>query len=254
MPLLPDYPTLFWFFAAFVALLIGVDKSGFGGGISVIAVPLLALTIPAADAAALVLPVLIFGDILAFRSYRKSIDQKNFRLLLPCLTVGVLVGTFFFRAVIDDKRILNVGIAVISLGFVIFQVSREALFKQLEQHPPSKVWGALLGTLGGFTSMIAHVGGPLMTIYLLPQRLPRDFFVGTTISLFFITNIIKLPLYGFLGLLPIGNALTILLLLPLTYLGSRLGLLLNKRFSNLWFNRVMYVFLTLTAVQLLLRR
>jgi uncharacterized protein len=251
---LPDYPTLFWFFAAFVALLIGVDKSGFGGGISVIAVPLLALTIPAADASALVLPVLIFGDILAFRSYRKSIDQKNFRLLLPCLIVGVIIGTFFFRAVIDDKRILNIGIAVISLGFVIFQVTREALFKRLEHHPPSRLWGALLGTIGGFTSMIAHVGGPLVTIYLLPQRLERNFFVGTTITLFFITNIIKLPLYSFLGLLHIGNALTILLLLPLTYVGSKLGLFLNKRFSNLWFNRVMYIFLTLTAVQLLLRR
>jgi uncharacterized protein len=252
--MLPDYPTLFWFFAAFVALLIGVDKSGFGGGISVIAVPLLALAIPPADASALVLPVLIFGDILAFRSYRKTIDKKNFRLLLPCLLVGVLIGTFFFQAVIDNKRVLNVGIAVIALGFVIFQVTREALFKRLEHHPPAKLWGLLLGTTAGFTSMIAHVGGPLVTIFLLPQNLGKASFVGTSITLFFITNIVKLPLYGLLGLLHIGNALVVLLLLPLTYVGSRLGLFLNQRFSNLWFNRVMYFFLTLTALQLLLRR
>jgi uncharacterized protein len=249
---LPDYPTLFWLSACFVALLIGVDKSGFGGGISVIAVPLLALTIPPAEASALVLPVLIFGDILAFRSYREKIDGKNFRLLLPCLILGAVIGTFFFRAVVDDKRLLNIGIAVISLGFIIFQVTREALFKRLER-PPSTFWGAVLGTTGGFTSMIAHVGGPLVTIYLLPQNLGRETFVGTTITLFFITNIVKLPLYGLLGLLHIGNALTILLLLPLTYVGSRLGLVLNKRFSNLWFNRVIYVLLTLTAVQLLIR-
>jgi uncharacterized protein len=252
--MLPDYPTLFWFFAAFVALLIGVDKSGFGGGISVIAVPLLALAIPPADASALVLPVLIFGDILAFRSYRKTIDKKNFRLLLPCLLVGVLIGAFFFQAVIDNKRVLNVGIAVIALGFVMFQVTREALFKRLEHHPPAKLWGLLLGTTAGFTSMIAHVGGPLVTIFLLPQNLGKASFVGTSITLFFITNIVKLPLYGLLGLLHIGNALVVLLLLPLTYVGSRLGLFLNQRFSNLWFNRVMYFFLTLTALQLLLRR
>ena len=251
---LPDYPTLFWFFAAFVALLIGVDKSGFGGGISVIAVPLLALTIPPAEASALVLPVLIFGDILAFRSYRKTIDGKNFRLLLPWLLAGVLVGTFFFQAVIDNKRVLNIGIAVIALGFVVFQVSREALFKRLAHHPPAKPWGIILGTTAGFTSMIAHVGGPLVTIFLLPQNLGRETFVGTSITLFFIANIVKLPLYGFLGLLHIGNALVILLLLPLTYIGSSLGLFLNKRFNNLWFNRVMYLFLTVTAVQLLLRK
>jgi uncharacterized protein len=251
---LPDYPTLFWASAFFIALLIGVDKSGFGGGISVIAVPLLALTIAPAEASALVLPVLIFGDILAFRSYRKNVSQKNFRLLLPCLIIGVVTGAFFFRAVIDNKRILNIGIAAISLGFVIFQITREALFKRLEHRPPSKIWGALLAVAGGFSTMIAHVGGPFTTLYLLPQNLGRETFVGTTITLFFITNLIKLPLYGLLGLLHIGNALTILLLLPLTYVGSRLGLFLNKRFSNLWFNRVMYVFLTLTAVQLLLRR
>jgi uncharacterized protein len=251
---LPDYPTLFWLFAGLVALLIGIDKSGFGGGISVIAVPLLALTIPTAEASALVLPVLIFGDILAFRNYRKTIEKSNFKLLLPCLVVGVIIGTFFFRAVIDDKRILNVGVAVISLGFVIFQVTREALFKRLRAHPPSKIWGAMLGTVAGFTSMIAHVGGPLVTIYLLPQNLGREFFIGTSITLFFIINVFKLPLYGLLGLLHLGNALTILLLLPLTYVGSRLGFYLSKRFTNLWFNRVVYLFLTVTAIQLLLRR
>jgi uncharacterized protein len=136
---------------------------------------------------------------------------------------------------------------------VIFQVTREAIIKRLEHHPPSKIWGTVLGTAAGFTSMIAHVGGPLLTIYLLPQNLGREFFIGTSITLFFIINIVKLPLYGFLGLLHLGNALTILLLLPLTYFGSRLGFYLSKRFTNLWFNRFMYLFLTVTAVQLLLR-
>ncbi|MGL4609697.1 MAG: sulfite exporter TauE/SafE family protein [Trueperaceae bacterium] len=250
---LPEYPIIFWLFATFVALLIGVDKSGFGGGISVIAVPLLALIIPPADASALVLPVLIFGDILAFRNYRKTIDAKTFKLLLPCLLLGVFIGLFFFRSVIDDKRVLNVGVAVISLGFVVFQLTREALFKRLEHHPSSKVWGAILGVAAGFTSMIAHVGGPLVTVYLLPQNLGRDYFIGTGITMFFITNLVKLPLYGFLGLLHLGNALTILLLLPFTYVGSRLGLYLNRRCSNMMFNRAMYVFMTLTAVQLLFR-
>jgi hypothetical protein len=249
---LPDYPTLFWFFAAFVALLIGVDKSGFGGGISVISVPLLALTIPAADASALVLPVLIFGDILALRSYRRHVDKTNFNLLLPCLIVGVIVGTFFFRAVIDSKKILNIGIALIALGFVIFHLGREALFKRLD-HKPAKPWGVLLGTTAGFTSMIAHVGGPLVTIYLLPQQLGKELFVGTTVILFFIVNVVKLVPYGLLGLLHLGNMPTILLLLPLTFVGSRLGLVLNQRFSNWWFNRVMYALLTLTAVALFFR-
>ena len=80
---LPDYPMFFWFCAVFVALLIGIDKSGFGGGIGVIATPLIALSIPVAEAAALVLPILIFGDILAMKHYRRKADKANLWLLLP---------------------------------------------------------------------------------------------------------------------------------------------------------------------------
>jgi uncharacterized protein len=251
---LPDYPLFFWLCAAFVALLIGIDKSGFGGGIGVIATPLIALSIPVAEAAALVLPILIFGDILAVSHYRRKADAANLWLLLPCLIVGVIIGTLFFRYFADNKRILNVGTAVIALGFVVFQLSRENLFKRLEHTRPSKPLGILLGTVAGFTSMIAHVGGPLVVIYLLPQNLGKDVFVGTNAILFFVTNVIKLIPYSLLGLFHMGNIPTILILLPLTWLGNRIGVFLNQRFSNLWFNRVIYVLLTLTALQLFFRR
>ena len=102
--------------------------------------------------------------------------------------------------------------------------------------------------------MIAHVGGPLVVIYLLPQNLGKDVFVGTNAVLFFVTNIIKLIPYSLLGLFHLGNIPTILLLLPLTWVGTQIGLFLNQRFSNLWFNRILYVLLTLTAIQLLFRQ
>ncbi len=251
---LPDYPMFFWFCAVFVALLIGIDKSGFGGGIGVIATPLIALSIPVAEAAALVLPILIFGDILAMKHYRRKADKANLWLLLPCIMIGIIIGYWFFGYFADNKRILNVGIAIIALAFVVFQLTRERLFKSLEHSKPSKPLGILLGTTAGFTSMIAHVGGPLVVIYLLPQNLGKDVFVGTNAVLFFVTNIIKLIPYSLLGLFHLGNLPTILLLLPLTWVGTQIGILLNKHFSNLWFNRILYVLLTLTAIQLLFRQ
>ncbi len=251
---LPDYPMFFWFCAVFVALLIGIDKSGFGGGIGVIATPLIALSIPVAEAAALVLPILIFGDILAMKHYRRKADKANLWLLLPCIIIGIIIGYWFFGYFADNKRILNVGIAIIALAFVVFQLTRERLFKSLEHSKPSKPLGIILGTTAGFTSMIAHVGGPLVVIYLLPQNLGKDVFVGTNAVLFFVTNIIKLIPYSLLGLFHLGNIPTILLLLPLTWVGTQIGLFLNKRFSNLWFNRILYVLLTLTAIQLLFRQ
>jgi hypothetical protein len=251
---LPDYPLFFWFCAVFVALLIGIDKSGFGGGIGVISTPLIALSVPVAEAAALVLPILIFGDILAVKHYYQKADRRNLALLLPCLTVGIIIGAFFFRYFADNKRILNVGIAIISLAFVLFQLTRERIFKSLEHSRPSTPLGILLGITAGFTSTIAHVGGPLMVIYLLPQRLAKDVYVGTNAILFFTTNIIKLIPYALLGLLRPANLTTVLILLPFTWIGTQIGRYLNQRFSNLWFNRALYLLLTLTAIQLLFRR
>ncbi|MCF8094624.1 MAG: sulfite exporter TauE/SafE family protein, partial [Desulfobacteraceae bacterium] len=87
--------------------------------------------------------------------------------------------------------------------------------------------------------------------HLLPQKLPRDIFVGTNVIFFMSMNLIKLIPYGQLGLLRVGNVATILLLAPLAYLGVKIGVALNRRFNQVWFNRVIYLILTLTAVQLI---
>jgi uncharacterized protein len=87
---------------------------------------------------------------------------------------------------------------------------------------------------------------------MLPQQLPRDLFVGTTVLFFTVVNLVKLVPYGALGLLQVGNLLTILILSPLCYLGVRLGLYLNRRFTDIWFNRVIYTLLLLTGIELIL--
>ena len=66
-----------------------------------------------------------------------------------------------------------------------------------------------------------------------------------------VVNLIKLMPYSALGLLRIGNLVTILLLAPVGFIGVRLGIYLNRNFDELWFNRVIYLFLFLTGVQLL---
>nr|WP_232784188.1 TSUP family transporter [Moritella sp. Urea-trap-13] len=57
---------------ATVVVLIGVSKSAFAGALGVLAVPLLMIKLPATEAIALMLPLLIVGDILSVRSYWKN--------------------------------------------------------------------------------------------------------------------------------------------------------------------------------------
>lgn len=249
---LPEYTLLFWITAVFAILLIGIAKAGIGGGVGVVATPLLALTIPVAEAAALVLPILIVADLLAVQQYRQQYDNANLRILLPSALVGIVLGSFFFTYFSENDRALKVGIGIIGLLFIAYQLGRTVILRNLAQQQPSPMWGYVLGTVSGFTSTLAHVGGPPMAIYLLPQRLPRNIFVGTSAVFFMIVNAVKLIPYGFLGLLRLGNLTTTLLLLPLAFIGIRLGVWLNGRFSEAWFNRVVYIILAITSIQLIL--
>jgi uncharacterized membrane protein YfcA len=247
---LPDYPTLFWVTAAVAILMVGIAKAGFGGGVGAVATPLMALTISVTDAAAILLPLLIVADILSIRHYHADFDRRSLRLMIPGAVVGVLIGAFFFGYFDDNERILRMGLGILSLGFVAYQVVRSVLAGMLVKSKPPAYAGVALGGAAGFTSTLAHAGGPPATMYLLPQGFPRQVFVGTNVMFFFALNLIKVPAYGFLGLLRIGNLTTILILAPFALLGVRLGVYLNRRFSEKWFNRVVYALLFLTGLEL----
>ncbi len=247
-----SFPALFWPTAVMAVVLVGVAKAGFGGGVGVIATPLVALTIPVADAAALMLPILIVADLFTVRAYRTRVDTANLRLMLPSAAAGILLGAIFFDAFSQNERALKIGIGVIALAFVAYQAARTVLLRQISARTPSTAVGILLNVTAGFTSTLAHVGGPPATMYLLPQQLPRSLFVGTLAVFFLVVNLIKLVPYAYLGLLRTGNLAATLILLPFAFVGVRLGVWLNGRFSDTWFNRVIYALLFLTSIQLIM--
>jgi uncharacterized membrane protein YfcA len=251
---LPSYPMEFWPAAVVAVLLVGVSKGGFGSGIGVAATPIIALTISAADAAALLLPLLIVADTFAVRQYYQRFDKSNLIQLTIGALIGIAVGWFYFGYFSHNERILKLGIGLLALAFVIFQLGRTILMGALVKRKPRKSEGVFWGMLAGFVSTLAHVGSPPVLIHLLPQKLARDIYVGTMVLFFMIMNVVKLAPYAQLGLLRIGNLAAILLLSPLAYAGVKLGVMLNRRFSDLWFNRVIYCALALTAVQLIAGR
>jgi hypothetical protein len=248
---LPEYPAAVWMCAICAVLLMGVAKAGFGGGIGIIATPLLALTLPVADAAALMLPLLIACDVFAVRHYYQTFDGKSVTRLLPGALLGIGVGAFLFGYFSQHERVLEVGLGVLALVFVLFQFGRTFILGAMGKRHPSVFEGVVMGAISGFTSTLAHAGAPPVVMYLLPQQLPRKIFVGTTVVFFSALNLIKVPLYWGLGLFHLDIFKMTLLLAPLAYIAVKLGVFLNARFTDLWFNRVVYGVLVLTAVQLI---
>jgi hypothetical protein len=111
--------------------------------------------------------------------------------------------------------------------------------------------GAVCGAISGFTSFIAHAGGPILQVYMLPQRLDKTLFVGTTVIFFLIMNYVKLVPYAYLGMLSAENLTTSLVLLPLAPIGIWLGLRLHRLVSQAAFYRAMYLLTFVAGAKLI---
>ena len=246
-----DQTPVFWLTAVLAVLLVGVSKGGFGGGAGVAATPLLALTLPVPEAAALLLPLLIAADVAAVYHYRRRFDARELAWLLPSAFVGVLLGALLFGRFAADEALLRRLIGLLALAFVLYGVLRRALLRRLETRPLARPWALPLGLLSGFASTLAHVGGPPATVYLLPRRLGREVFVGTSAVFFFVLNLVKLVPYALLGLLQVGDLGVILALLPVVPCGIVLGVALNRLVGERAFSLIVYALLFVTGLELL---
>ena len=249
---LPEYPPLFWISAVAAVVFLGISKAGFGGGAGFLATPLMSLFIPVADAAALLLVLLIIIDFVMLPHYRHHFHRPSLTVLLIGALIGILFGAFLFTAFSENERVLRVFIGVIALAYVVYYTFGLSERFNLGESRYFTPIGIIAGIAAGFTSTLAHAGGPPATIFLLPQKHKKEVFVGTLALLFTIVNLVKLIPYSFLGLLKVGNITTILLLSPFCYIGARLGIYLNQRFNPLWFTRIIYILLFLTGLQLLI--
>lgn len=247
-----DNPTEFWIFAVIAAMSIGLAKAGFGVGVGMIATPLLALTVPVPKAAAIMLPLLIFCDAFSVYYYRLSFDRDSIKILIPGACIGIACGALFFGYFIGNERILKIVIGVFTLLFVFIQVTGQFISRIVKRHNLHPFEGFLLGMTSGFTSTLLHAGGPPIIIYLVSKKFNRTLFVGTAAVFFAITNLIKLLPYSILELLHVGQLRTFIILAPVSYIGIKLGIVLNRRFSEIWFSRAIHLILFITGLQLVM--
>lgn len=247
---LPAYPPAFWLTAILAIILLGIAKGGFGGGAGVIGTPLMSLVIPVADASALLLVLLIIIDMVTFQHYRKHFHRPSLTYLLMGSVAGIILGGLTFHLLIDNERAFKIVIGILAILYVLYRVFGLPQLPIAEDKPYFRPLGWLFGTIAGFLSTLIHAGGPPAVMYMLPQKLPKDIYVGTLALFFTIVNLMKLVPYGTLGLIKVGNLTTILILAPICLLSARFGIYLNKRFDPVWFNRIVYVLLFLTGVQL----
>jgi uncharacterized membrane protein YfcA len=227
---------LFYVIAVPVVLMSGISKTGIPGLFGGMAVPLMALVISPRQAAAVMLPVLCFIDLFGLRAFRGLYDRRNMPILMTGLVIGLVIGMLIFGLVRQEWLLLGIG--VIAIAFALNNLMGWAR----HQKPKETSWprGVFWSMVSGVTSFLAHAGAAPVMTYLLPLRLDRRIYVGTTVWFFFASNYLKILPYAYLGQLDTSNLLTSLVLLPLVPVGVKLGVMIQGKLNDRVFYLISY--------------
>ncbi|MDJ0709298.1 MAG: sulfite exporter TauE/SafE family protein [Woeseiaceae bacterium] len=243
-------PTDPWFYAAAVpaVLIFGIAKGGFGGSLGVLGVPIMSLVMSPVQAAAILLPILCLMDLLGLAAFRGKWVMSDVRVLIPSAFAGITVGAILYGVLTVAHVKLIVGITALLFSLHYWFVERH---KRLDERAEASTAGAVAsGLSAGFTSFVAHAGGPPLNMYMLRRNLDRTAYVATTVVFFTAVNYAKLIPYGWLGQLSADNLLASLVLAPLAPIGIATGIWLHRRVSDRFFFRFAYLLLFLVSLKL----
>ncbi len=229
------------------AAIVGLSKGGLAG-IGVMAVPVLALVLPPVQAAAILLPILCLTDLVATWNWWGTWSRRTLIQMLPGALIGIGIGWLTAAAVSDAVVLLIVG--VIALAFVgrwAWQTSRRrAPPPRPESAAPASFWGSL----AGYTSFVAHAGGPPFQVYTLPLGLDPRILTGTSVAFFAIVNYVKLIPYAALGEFDTQNLGAAALLAPVAVAFTFVGAWIIRRMRAEVFYPVTYALTALVGIKL----
>lgn len=238
---------LFYLIAVPVLLLTGIGKGGFGSGVGIVAVPSLSLVISPWEAVALMLPILCFMDVFGVWSYRRQWSRALMLYLAPGALIGIGFATLVAEFVDEHMIRLIIGLIAVLFSLNYWLGGRRNPAPKPENRPKGIFWSAM----SGFTSFIGHAGGPPLQVYLLPLKLDKTVFVGTTTVFFMAVNYAKLAPYSYLGLFTEEILWTALVLAPICPLAMFAGVWLHHRIPEKSFYMVCYVLVFVIGCKLL---
>ncbi|MFG2602877.1 sulfite exporter TauE/SafE family protein [Streptomyces sp. NPDC048514] len=241
---------------ACAALLVGFSKTAVSGA-NTISLAVFAAVLPARASTGVLLPVLIAGDVLAVLTYRRHAHWPTLWRLFPAVAAGVVAGTLFL--VWADDGIVRTSIGAILLlmaGVTLWRRRREDAQADAPDSVTTRAGrmkARSYGVLGGFTTMVANAGGPVMSMYLLSAGFRKLGFLGTSAFFFLIVNVSKVPFSAGLGLIDGRSLLLDAALVVFVLPGALFGRWAVDRIDQRLFERLVIAATIVGGVQLLIR-
>lgn len=234
--------------AGLAAFLMGLSKGGVPM-IALLSVPLMSLFMDPTIAAGLLLPIYIVADMYAVYLFRKAFSVRNLQILLPAAIVGIGAGFATVSYVPGDATKLLV--ALIGLVYLAGALRRRFSRIIVPARPADVPRGLVWGGLAGLTSYISHAGGPPFQAYVLPQKLDKMVYLGTSTIFFAVVNLLKVPPFILAGQITWDSAAQAIWLAPFALAGAWSGAAVARALSDRVFFALIEVALALVSIKLL---
>jgi hypothetical protein len=195
--------------------------------------------------AAWLLPVLCMADVFAVFYWRHHAAAGRLFSLAPWVVVGMAGGA---AALSFPERVIRPMMgAIVGVMFVLYLARRlRPSWLGASTHP------APYGAAAGFTTTVANAAGPVMNIYLLSNRLPKEEFLATGAWFFFLVNLSKVPIYSWHGMFSRQSLIFDAMMAPAVLAGAVLGRRLVAHVPNHVFEGLVAV-MTAASIVLMFR-
>jgi len=226
-------------------VLVGLSKGGLGGAFVLMGVPVLSLVMPPVQAAALLLPLLLMMDAVSLWVWRGYFHRRTLVSMLPAAIVGIVVGGL--TAAVTPEGLVRLIVGLVAVGYALRSVwpSRGAVARK-----PSRASAWFWGAISGFTSFVAHAGGPPYQVHTLPLRLDPKVYTGTAVIFFTVVNVVKVVPYAALGQFDTRTLVSAVLLLPVAAVAVLVGAAVVRRMRTEVFYPFMIAMVALVGLRL----
>lgn len=249
-----SYQGIDWIILAFAAFFVGLSKTGIPG-VGIFAIGLFTLVIPARESAGVVLPLLIAADMVAVVTYWKDARWPQLLRLFPWAIFGIIVGWLAMDHINNQQTARLIGlILTVMVTLQLYrgwQKQRKPATDHADTTTHSHVYTATMGSLAGFTTMVANAAGPIMNLYLVAMKMPKMAFMGTAAWYFFLLNSFKVPFSINLGLINSASFILNLKLIPAVLVGALLGRYILPYINQRVFELIALGFALLAGLRLL---
>ena len=226
----------------------GLVKGTLGFGMPMVALPIIAFIIPPTTAMILLCAPIFLTNFLQIK-FREGVSSYRFLPMFLCLIIGLIIGARLILEIDVNTITQIIAVSIIFAALVnCFGIKIKNINKNHENTITSLI-GFGSGILGGLSTFY----GPPMLAYLVAVDLPKEKFVRTVSTMYFIGSF---PLYGSLiyyGFATKEDLIFSLILIIPAFIAQQVGTKIRDKFNQKQFRICILITLIILGFSLLIK-